>query len=138
LIAAIFAAIGADAIRRRLSQVDETRAAVGLPVLAEIPRVGRNALRPAEVFGNADPLLLEAFQELRSNLLLSLPDGRGASIAITSGEAGEGKSSVTADLAWALASERRPVTAVDRDLRKPTMHLLLGSAAADPGPGVSG
>src|ERR1700722_1177744 len=45
VIAAIFAAVGADALRRRMNQVEETRAAVGLPVLAEVPRMGRNALR---------------------------------------------------------------------------------------------
>lgn len=134
IIAAIFAAVIADAVRRRMSQVEETRAAVGLPVLAEVPRMGRNALRPTQVFdANAEPLLLESFQELRSNLLLALPSDRPASIAVTSGDPGEGKSSVTADLAWALASERRPVTAVDCDLRKPTLHLLFGSAI---GPGV--
>jgi Mrp family chromosome partitioning ATPase len=136
IIAAIFAALGADAIRRRLSKVEETRSAAGLSVLAEVPRVRRHALLPAQVFGtNADSLILEAFQELRSNLLLALPTDRPATIAVTSGDSGEGKSSVAADLAWALASEQRPVTAVDCDLRKPTMHLLLGNAV---GPGVSG
>jgi capsular exopolysaccharide synthesis family protein len=136
LIASVFAALGAAAIRRRLSQVDEARETLGLPVLAEVPRVGRNAMRPSQIFGtDAQPMLLEAFQELRSNLLLALPADRPAAIAVISGEPGEGKSSVATDLAWALASESRPVTAVDCDLRKPTMHLLLGAAV---GPGVSG
>ena len=138
-IAAVFAAMGADAVRRRVNQVEETRLAANLPVLAEVPRAGPSALRPSQVFSNdSEPLVLEAFQELRSNLLLALPADRPTSVAVLSGDAGEGKSSVAADLAWALASERRPVTAVDCDFRKPTMHLLLGSAAADPGPGVSG
>jgi capsular exopolysaccharide synthesis family protein len=135
-IAAVFAAMGADAVRRRVNQVEETRLAANLPVLAEVPRAGRTALRPSLVFSNeSEPLVLEAFQELRSNLLLALPADRPTSVAILSGEAGEGKSSVAADLAWALASEHRLVTVVDCDLRRPTMHLLLGAAT---GPGVSG
>jgi capsular exopolysaccharide synthesis family protein len=135
-IAAVFAAMGVDAVRRRLSQVEETRSRIGLPVLAEVPRVGRQALTPGEVFRKGShPLILEAFQELRSNLLLALPADRPAAIAVTSGNASEGKSSIASDLAWALASESRLVTAVDCDLRKPTMHLLLGTTL---GPGVSG
>ncbi len=136
IIAAVFAAMGADAVRRRLSQVEETRSRIGLPVLAEVPRVGRQALTPGEVFRKGShPLILEAFQELRSNLLLALPADRPAAIAVTSGNAAEGKSSIAVDLAWALASENRLVTAVDCDLRKPTIHLLLGTTL---GPGVSG
>jgi succinoglycan biosynthesis transport protein ExoP len=136
VIAAVFGALGADAIRRRLSQVEETRSRIGLPVLAEVPRMGRHALHPAEVFSRgAHPLILEAFQELRSNLLLALPDDGPAAIAVISGESGEGKSSVAADLAWALASESRQVTLVDCDLRKPTVHEILGTAS---GPGLSG
>src|ERR1019366_10177044 len=97
-IAAVFAAMGADAVRRRVNQVEETRLAANLPVLAEVPRAGRTALRPSLVFSNeSEPLLLEAFQELRSNLLLALPADRPTSVAILSGEAGEGKSSVAAD-----------------------------------------
>lgn len=136
LIAAVLVALGADAIRRRLNQVEETRNLLNLPVLAEVPRMGRHALHPSEVFKRgAHPLILEAFQEMRSNLLLALPSDRPAAIAVISGDAGEGKSSVASDLAWVLASERRQVTVVDCDLRKPTMHLLLGTAL---GPGVSG
>jgi capsular exopolysaccharide synthesis family protein len=136
LIAAVLVALGADAIRRRLNQVEETRSLLNIPVLAEVPRMGRHALHPSEVFKKgAHPLILEAFQEMRSNLLLALPSDRPAAIAVISGDAGEGKSSVASDLAWVLASERRQVTVIDCDLRKPTMHLLLGTAL---GPGVSG
>jgi len=136
IIVAVFSALGVDALRRRLSHVEETRSRIGLPVLAEVPRVGRHALAPGEVFRKGShPLILEAFQELRSNLLLALPADRPAVIAVTSGNAAEGKSSIAADLAWVLASENRLVTVVDCDLRKPTMHLLLDTTL---GPGISG
>lgn len=133
-IAGVFSALGADGIRRRLRQVDEVRDRVGMPVLAEIPRMPRVGIRPSDIFlGDAAPGVLEAFQELRSSLLLMFP-GMHAIFAVASCEAGEGKSAVAVNLAWALASESRPVVAVDCDLRKPTLNALLGVPI---GPGVS-
>jgi len=133
VIAAIFAALAASGIRRRFRQVDEVRARVGMPVLAEVPRI-RTGIMPVDIFWGRDaPEGLEAFQELRSSLLLMFP-GTSPVFAVTSCGEGEGKSSVAANLAWALASESLRVIAVDCDLRKPTLNQLLGVEIE---PGVS-
>ncbi len=133
VIAAIFAALAASGIRRRFRQVDEVRARVGMPVLAEVPRI-RTGIMPVDIFWGRDaPEGLEAFQELRSSLLLMFP-GTSPVFAVTSCSEGEGKSSVAANLAWALASESLRVIAVDCDLRKPTLNQLLGVEIE---PGVS-
>jgi capsular exopolysaccharide synthesis family protein len=47
-------------------------------------------------------------------------------VAITSAEPGEGKSTVVANLAAAIAEQGRRVVVVDADLRAPTQHILLG------------
>ncbi len=126
VIAGIFAGIGAGALRRRLSRAEEVRSRAGVTVLAEIPRVRRHAVDPADVFAeDGDALAAEAFQELRSSILLGL-DRVPRSIAVTSCEEGEGKTTVAAALAWALASDGRPVVAVDCDLRRPRLHQVLG------------
>jgi succinoglycan biosynthesis transport protein ExoP len=133
IIAAIFAALAAAGIRRRFRQVDEVRSRVGMPVLAEVPRM-RTGVLPADIFWGRDaPEGLEAFQELRSSLLLMFP-GTSPVFAVTSCSEGEGKSSVSANLAWALASENLPVIALDCDLRKPTLNRILGVEIE---PGVS-
>ena len=77
---------------------------------------------------------MEAFQELRSNLLISLPAGESAMIAVTSCDPGEGKTSVSTNIAWALAAQGRHVTAIDCDLRKPALHTQMGVPF---GPGVT-
>ncbi len=77
---------------------------------------------------------MEAFQELRSNLLISLPAGASAMIAVTSCDPGEGKTSVATNIAWALAAQDRHVTAIDCDLRKPALHTNMGVPF---GPGVT-
>ena len=74
VILGIFAAMWAAGIRRRLSRVTEVKERIGATVLGEIPRVAVAGLRPTDLFvKHSEPMAMEAFQELRSNLLISLP-----------------------------------------------------------------
>ena len=135
IILGIFGAMWAAGIRRRLSRVTEVKERIGATVLGEIPRVGTPGPRPADLFvKHSEPLAMEAFQELRSNLLISLPAGASAAIAVTSCDPGEGKTSVATNIAWALAAQDRHVTAIDCDLRKPALHTQMGVPF---GPGVT-
>ena len=133
-IAAIFAALAAAALRRRFATADEIRNHVGLTVLAEVPLLVHPGAGPGEIFESTDDQrALEAFQQLRSSLHLMFPESDPI-IAVTSGEAREGKSSVASHVAWALAMPGRSVVAVDGDLRKPTLHDLF---RVNLSPGVS-
>jgi capsular exopolysaccharide synthesis family protein len=135
VILGIFAAMWAAGVRRRLSRVTEVKERIGATVLGEIPRVAMTGLRPTDLFvKHSEPMAMEAFQELRSNLLISLPGGASAMIAVTSCDPGEGKTSVSTNIAWALAAQDRHVTAIDCDLRKPALHTQMGVPF---GPGVT-
>jgi capsular exopolysaccharide synthesis family protein len=135
VILGIFAAMWAAGFRRRLSRVTEVKERIGATVLGEIPRVALPGLRPTDLFvKHSEPMAMEAFQELRSNLLISLPAGASAMIAVTSCDPGEGKTSVATNIAWALAAQDRHVTAIDCDLRKPALHTQMGVPF---GPGVT-
>ncbi len=135
VILGIFAAMWAAGIRRRLSRVTEVKERIGATVLGEIPRVAVTGLRPTDLFvKHSEPMAMEAFQELRSNLLISLPAHSSAMIAVTSCDPGEGKTSVSTNIAWALAAQDRHVTAIDCDLRKPALHTQMGVPF---GPGVT-
>ena len=135
VILGIFAAMWAAGIRRRLSRVTEVKERIGATVLGEIPRVALAGLRPTDLFvKHSEPMAMEAFQELRSNLLISLPGHSSAMIAVTSCDPGEGKTSVSTNIAWALAAQDRHVTAIDCDLRKPALHTQMGVPF---GPGVT-
>ncbi len=141
LIAAVFAALAAAGIRRRLSRADEVKESIGAVVLGEIPRIRRGATAPKQVFVDRRlQVAAEAFQELRSSVALIVSSMGGSHkrgspiVAVTSCDAGEGKTSITANLAWALASENQRVLAVDCDLRKAMLHTAVGVAF---GPGTS-
>lgn len=64
----------------------------------------------------------EAFRVLRANLEVTLLDLERPSVVVTSAHAGEGKTSVCAQLGRSFADAGRRVVLVDLDLRKPELH----------------
>jgi polysaccharide biosynthesis transport protein len=125
LIAAAVAAIGYGTMHRRLDTANEIRDRFGLHVLAEIPPHRGLPTFSAEVFNDArHRVAAEAFQRLQT--VLELLARRHSTIAVTSWTEGEGKTTVTANAAWAIASGGREVLAVDCDLRRPRLHEYLG------------
>ena len=67
----------------------------------------------------------EAYNALRTNLLYTLSPVNGKIVAITSANAGEGKSTVAVNLAITLSQMAAKVLLIDCDLRKPTVHKKL-------------
>jgi len=71
--------------------------------------------------------LAEQYRTLRTNLLAHSPDSPLQALVVTSAVPAEGKSVTSVNLACALAEEgERKVVLVDADMRKPTLHRLLG------------
>jgi len=68
----------------------------------------------------------EAFRDLRIALELASGVDGARTILVTSAVAGEGKSTITRNLALALSEAGRRVAVVDADLRKPVQTKLFG------------
>lgn len=133
LIAAVFAAIGAAAIGRHVAS-DEIWERVGIAVVGEVPRLQQSGSGPTYIFEtDGDSFGLEAFQQLRAFLQLMFGEMHPV-IAVTSCDPREGKSTVVAHTAWALANPGHLVAAVDADLRKPSLHNIFARQIS---PGVS-
>jgi len=133
LIAAVFAALAAGALRRFVA-ADEISERLGIPVLGEVPVLVHPGANPADMFdGGSDQRGLEAFQQLRSHLHVMFRDSHPV-IAFTSCDPREGKSAVVSNAAWALATPGQFVVAVDGDLRQPRLHEIFGVPIS---PGVS-
>ena len=77
--------------------------------------------------------LREAFRDLRTSVLLSTPGRAPRSLLITSAQPGEGKTTVSVNLAISLAQLGQRVLLVDGDLRRPSIHKAF---QIDPGPGL--
>jgi capsular exopolysaccharide synthesis family protein len=127
LILALFAVAGANAARRRVQSTEEIQDQFGVEVLTEIPARRRLPSATATVFTDESYADVdEAFQRLRTNLEFAAEGD--LVVAVTSSAPGEGKSTVTASLAWTLANVGHEVVAVDADLRRPTLHRYFGGS----------
>jgi len=123
LVGAIGLAFLFENLDDRLYTTGAIRRAARVPILAVIPRSGRRA-RILLVSANAR--LLEAFRWLRTNLLYQSARQPLKTIVITSSQRGEGRSTVTANLAFVLAGANRRVIIIDADLRSPRQHQFFG------------
>ena len=78
------------------------------------------------VHGDPKAVGSEAFRTLRTNLRFISPDHQVKTILITSVGPGDGKSTISANLAVALAQSGQRVALVGCDLRKPVLHKIFG------------
>ena len=119
----------------------EVEVALGLPTLAMVPRLdgGRKAVPPLDyVVDRPRSRYAEALRTLLAGLLRHQGETEGAAgrprvVLVTSSVPREGKSTLVASLARIAAGEGLRVIVIDADLRRPTLHELLGFK---PGPGL--
>ncbi len=71
-------------------------------------------------------LLVEAFRILRNNIHFSTLEKPVGTLLLTSAGPGEGKSTVSANLAIVMAQAGNRCILVDADLRKPAQHKIFG------------
>ena len=116
---------------RGIRSAREVTELLGVPTLALVPRCG-GARQPAiaaqdYVVDRPRSRYAEALREILTALLVREGDGaRGRVVLVTSALPGEGKSTLTLSLARAAAAEGLRVIVVDADLRRPTLHELVG------------
>ncbi len=105
----------------RLYTLDQFELVPALSVVGRIPTVkGKGS-----TLFTRDSSYEEALRRLRTTLFAS---NRGApfhTLMVTSAEQGEGKSTLVANFAVALAESKRKVIVVDCDLRRPMLHALF-------------
>ena len=68
----------------------------------------------------------EAFRAVRTSVYFSGERGQMKSLVVTSPAPGDGKTSVTTNLAITIAQDRKRVLLVDADLRRPMIHHAFG------------
>jgi len=109
---------------RSVKTPEELERAAGVPVVGTIPpfRAGKQPIPVAEQPRTA---AAEAFRKLRTNFAFLAVDRDSVCCVVTSPSASDGKSTVTANLAIALAQAGQRVAVIDADLRKPSLHRLF-------------
>jgi len=80
-------------------------------------------------------IMSECYRQLRTNLKLSGPGGIShKTLLVTSGKAGDGKTTVAVNTASTLLAEERSVLLIDANFRRPTTTRLFPHAQADGSP----
>lgn len=85
--------------------------------------------KPTEEFildKDANFSMTEAFNALAVNVTNIIPGGETKLVCVTSAKPGEGKTTVSANLATTLAQNGAKVLVVDVDLRRPSLHKQFG------------
>ena len=102
---------------------------LGLTVLGAIPLVkaGEDIL---ELLQSPRSAVSEAYHALRTSLLYSTIESLPRTLLITSSQSGEGKSTTSFAVAADLAKLDKRVVLVDTDLRRPSLHRVLGARNA--------
>jgi len=83
----------------------------------------------AWVISHPTSVVSEAFRVLRTGVFLSRPGGMPKTLLVTSSVPGEGKSTVTFNLAAAIAQNGRKVIILEADMRRPTLKRYLGAVS---------
>ncbi|HET8604264.1 MAG TPA: polysaccharide biosynthesis tyrosine autokinase [Marmoricola sp.] len=117
---------------RRLRSIQEVEARYGVNVLGSIPLTDDLAHGPHERAAIAveshagESGAAEAFRKLRTNLRFMDVDQPPRVIVVTSPQPGDGKSTIAANLAAAVALAEHPCVLVDGDLRRPSVAESFG------------
>lgn len=77
---------------------------------------------PLVAFQNPKSVQAEQFRTIRTNLDFVNLDQKLTSIVLTSSIPAEGKSTISANLAYVMGATEKKVLVVDADMRKPTVH----------------
>jgi polysaccharide biosynthesis transport protein len=134
-----------------VKSVEDVSRYVRLPALGVIPAIsangsGRlasakkgkrllaaNGMKSAKQATRADAMVLdnrstaaEAYRAVRTSMLLSAAGHPPKIMLITSGQAGEGKTTTAVNTAISLTQLGASVLLIDCDLRRPSVHKLLG------------
>ena len=137
-----------------LGAIEDVEETLGLQVLGLIPHIEAKdvqealkdkykqdiaddtMVREACFIPNFGPqsILAESFRSLRTNIQFSALDKNIKSIVLTSASPLEGKTSVAANLAIAMAQAGSKTLLLDTDLRKPNLYRIFG---LDASPGVT-
>ena len=152
LLAGIGLALFLEYLDNTVKTVEDVSRYAQLPALSVIPAIKNRRVRAISAGGNGRkqttsgltlskgkgldleqlPLLdsrssvAEAYRVLRTSVLLSSAEKPPKTILVTSGQPSEGKTTTVINTAISLAQLGASVLIIDCDLRKPSVHKVLG------------
>lgn len=106
---------------------------IGAPLMAVVPAAAKRFHHGEEQLfmrTQASSTMAESIRLLRTNIEFAAAAKEIGTLAVTSSEPGEGKSTITANLASGMAQTGFTVVVIDADMRRPNQHRIFGLANA--------
>lgn len=118
-------------LRTSITELTEFEQRFGIPGIGLVPlsdpKILESVNRSPAIDAKVPNSLLENFRLIRSSILLNRsPLGEPRVIMLTSARPGEGKTTVSANVAWAFASMGEKTLLIDCDLRRGRIHSVAG------------
>ncbi len=136
LLIGIMLSLLLDRISNTINTAGEVENRLGLPMLGYLQKMkglGKKSMKSEMAFlADNQSLFSESIRTLRTSVLMSALDTPKKVIVITSSVPEEGKTTVSFNLACALAQVKR-VLLIDADLRRPKIGRLIGREKSAPG-----
>ena len=124
LVLAIGVAFGLDYMNDTIKTPEDVTRRLKLPFLGLVPSVRGNQ-HPLLASANVPHDFGEAFRSLRTSIMSKYPGDGTKIMAVTSAQPLEGKTTVAANIAMALAYGGSRVLLIDADMRRPGLHRPL-------------
>ncbi len=121
-----------ETMRNTFRDVKDIEEIFGSSLLGSVPYTshGRNSYLSLHHSGNQ---FTESIRMLRTNVLFYLKDKNMKMISVTSPQKGDGKSTLSVNLALSLAQNDSKVLLIDADLRNPTLDKMFSKVKSGPG-----
>ncbi|RBP99697.1 polysaccharide biosynthesis tyrosine autokinase [Bifidobacterium xylocopae] len=128
LVLAIVAAVLKEMLNTKVDSAEDVHEIIGGSPLGEIPQSEALKEHNLAVISEPNGFNAEAFRRIRTNLsFLATEDAdQGRLLVISSVSPGEGKTTVSTNIAAALAEDEKSVLLIDADLRHPSVAHKLG------------
>jgi len=124
LLLGLVGALALETVDDRVRSADAASQITGLSVLSVVPSTYKSNQEALATLVHEEPQsqFAEAFRTLRTGIFFGTSEGHRKAILITSPLPGDGKSTVTSNLAQALAQVGKKTILLDCDFRRPRLH----------------
>lgn len=125
-------------MRKTIFSAADLKASANVPILASVARTSAKKRRSGKgmislTHAGVDPDFVEAMRGLRIKLLRTMTEPGAQVILVTSTLPGEGKTTISSNLALSLASSGLRTVLIDTDLRKQDTKAAVGVNDTRPG-----
>jgi polysaccharide biosynthesis transport protein len=130
MLLGLVGALALETVDDRVRSAEAASQITGLSVLGVVPSTYKPDLNALATLVHEEPQsqFAEAFRTLRTGIFFGTSEGHRKIILTTSPLPGDGKSTVTANLAQILAQVGKKTVLLDCDFRRPRLHTLFGLA----------